>query len=126
MRLLNRRGQPIKTSEERAAAPKASDPARIGDVLLIMQEMNGPIAAVLRELMTKVARLEDRLGITNQSVSEEYVPPTGQPLTPTGERAMREMMELYPDANSAGVYMPHPAETPVGYVPANGTGGDLE
>ena len=121
MKLLDRRGRAIKTSEEQAAAPKASDPARIGDVLIIMQEMNGPIALVLREAMEKIARLEDRLGITDQSVSEEYVPPTGQPLTPTGERAMREMVELYggaPQESQAS------AGTPI--VPTNSEGGDLE
>ena len=123
MKLLDRRGRAIKTSEEKAAAPKASDPARIGDVLLIMQEMNGPIAAVLREAMEKIARLEDRLGITDQSVSEEYVPPAGQPLTPTGERAMREMVELYtPPPQQAIEAMRHGMSR----VQKNSEGGDLE
>ena len=120
MKLLDRRGRAIKTSEETAAAPKASDPARIGDVLIIMQEMNGPIALVLREAMEKIARLEDRLGITDESVAGD-APPTGVPLSPTGGRAWREMVDLYggaPQESQAS------AGTPI--VPTNSEGGDLE
>lgn len=58
------------SAREQALKNKAS----IGEVMAMLENGLGPVCVTLQELMLKVARLEDRLGITDESVAGEAAP----------------------------------------------------
>lgn len=69
----------------------------------------GPLAIVLQEAMVKIARLEDKLGITDETVAAETEPPKGTPW-----QFMNKVVAPVADATE-------PVE-----LPASGPGGDVE
>ena len=103
--------------------PVMTDPALVYDVIVLVQGNVAPIAVVLRELMEKLARVEDRLGITDESIAKEglkgMVAPKGEPFSPTAQAALRSMDELFPEPAGEGA-------APQVVIPMNGMGGDLE
>lgn len=58
---------------------RGSDLATLNEVLNVVGNATGPLAVVLNEVMAKVARLEDKLGITDETVALETEPPKGAP-----------------------------------------------
>lgn len=71
-------GRPKKTGRH------GKDFATLNEAFSICEGMLGPIAVIVQELMVKVARLEDRAGITDETIQGEAAPRG----TPYGESAM--------------------------------------
>lgn len=69
-------GRPIRPKKTK----RGHDLATVNDAINIAHNVAGPLAVVLQQLMEKVARCEDRLGITDESVAGETAPPRGTPL----------------------------------------------
>lgn len=60
---------------------RGGDYATINEAINIAHNVAGPIAVTLQQVMQKLARCEDRLGITDESIVGEE-PPRGTPLQP--------------------------------------------
>ena len=99
--------------------PAMTDPALVYDVIVLVQGNVAPLAIVMRELMEKLARLEDKLGVTDATVAAETAPPKGEPFSPVAQAALRSLDELFPKPAEDGA-------APQVVIPMNGMGGDLE
>lgn len=76
--ILGLNGRPLKPRK----AKQGNDLASVNDCINIAHNVVGPLAVVLQQMMEKVARCEDRLGITDETVAQETERPRGTPLGP--------------------------------------------
>lgn len=76
--ILDFNGRPVKPRK----AKQGNDLASVNDCINIAHNVVGPLAMVLKQMMEKVARLEDRAGITDETVAQETERPRGTPLEP--------------------------------------------
>lgn len=58
---------------------RGSDLATLNEVINVASNMTGPLAVVVREIMEKLARVEDKLGITDETAAAETEAPKGTP-----------------------------------------------
>lgn len=71
----------------RSPKRRGKDLARLDEVVNIVGNMTGPIAIVVQEMMQKIARLEDKVGITDETEAAEPAPPKGTPYASMTPRA---------------------------------------
>lgn len=67
---------------------RGKDLARLDEVFNIVGNATGPLAIIMQEMMAKLARVEDKLGITDESIAGDTEPIKGTPyacLTPRKE-----------------------------------------
>ena len=71
----------VDATGKRIRPPKrrGSDLATLNEVINVASNMTGPLAVVLREVMEKLARVEDKLGITDETAAAETEAPKGTP-----------------------------------------------
>lgn len=64
--LVNAQGKQIRSPKRRG-----KDLATLDEVVNVVSNMTGPLAVVVQEMMVKIARLEDKVGITNETIQGE-------------------------------------------------------
>lgn len=77
MGIVGADGRPV--NETRNPKLRGKDYITVDKALNMVLNAVGPLAIALQEAMVKIARLEDRLGITDESVAAETEPPKGTP-----------------------------------------------
>lgn len=112
MGIVGADGRPV--AETRNPKLRGSDYITVNKALNMVLNATGPLAIALQEAMVKIARLEDRLGITNESVAGETEPPKGTPWE-FMQKVVAPVAETIPEA---------PAHDPV--HAAAEPGGDFE
>jgi len=72
--IVDKSGRPVRPPKRRG-----NDLATLNEVINVATNATGPLAVVLQEVMQKLARIEDRLGITDETIAGETEPPKGTP-----------------------------------------------